>query len=109
MVEICKKDWKTGEKKCLDISGGDISGDEFGELIFQKLNGGEKELIKGIQQKLLYEHNTLQQGFFRAFSSITEHYSANARYIDARNEASKKFADEVTNLRAEKNIGFPLI
>lgn len=108
-VKICKKDYKTGKQKCMDLSGGDITGDEFGILLFEKINGGERDLKEGIKKKLLYEHNTLQQGFFRTVAGIISDYSKDARYIDARNESSKRFADEVTKLIYDENINFPLI
>ena len=60
-------------------------------------------------KQLEYEHNTLQQNFWRMMAKVIKKYSS-MKYCDARNEASVEFCKRLRDFMEEKGFGYmPII
>lgn len=60
-------------------------------------------------RQLVYEHNTLQQNFWRMMAKVIKEYSS-IKYCDARNEASVKFCKKLKFFMEENELGhMPII
>lgn len=73
---------------------------EMGEAIdriFDHLNRRERKFTEVLTNKLISQHNTLQQCFFRAVTIAMKNYASNV-YSDARNKASVEFSQKVKEL-----------
>jgi hypothetical protein len=67
------------------------------ELIMRELNGKERPFSEQFAEKLVTQHPTLQQGFWRFVVRVAKHYKGNG-WKDGRNEASKKFVEKLLEI-----------
>ena len=109
-IEICEN--RDGKDVCIKVGAYKLSQalnqDDVAKIMFNMLNYGRGAGLKeAISERLIQEHPTIQQNFFRAMSGVTEEFSRKAIFNDARSEASKKWADIV--VEATRDIRFPFI
>jgi hypothetical protein len=77
--------------------------------LFHKINGADRELLNVFKEKLLTEHRTLQQGFWRMISElIIQTAEVPDNYFDLRNEASVMLCREIV-AKAKDKLYLPLI
>lgn len=78
------------------------------EHIFKALNISHN-CAEEFYKQLEYEHNTLQQNFWRMMAEVIKKYSS-MKYYDARNEASVKFCKKLKDFMEENELGhMPII
>lgn len=88
--------------------GAPTIGETVGEVIADAVNGAEYEFAQGLYGAFKRQHRTLQQGIVRAWLSLLDLWSREAKgkqemYIDMRNEAAFRIAKKL------ENEGLPLI
>ena len=103
MVKICGKDKDTGKDVCVNIRGKNLDASEVVELMFDQLNGNDRQFTKAISEHLKHEHRTLQQNYFRSISNVTNEYCDDGSGSDARNKGSKDYACKVKKI----DVRFP--